>query len=93
MAEFAANLRHLAIRCNYGDFLLQALRDKFICGVLNNAIQVWLLTAERILIMGAVFTSHFPQKTISPSAITLKTYTRESMKSLGEVEVSVQYKR
>ena len=43
------------------------------------------------IISGAVFTSQFPQKHLSPAAITLKTYTREPMKVLREVEVSVQY--
>ena len=49
VAEFAADLRRLTIRCNFGDFLPQALRDKFVCGVRNNAIQKRLLTAEDTL--------------------------------------------
>ena len=49
--EFAANLRCLTIRCSFGDYLPQALRDKFICGVRNNAIQERLLTAEDTFMM------------------------------------------
>ena len=38
VADFAADLCHLTIWCNFGDFLLQTLRDKFVCGVRNNTI-------------------------------------------------------
>ena len=44
--DFAADLRQLTIRCEFGDFLPQALRDKFVCGVRNNAIQKKLLTED-----------------------------------------------
>ena len=46
MADFAADLRRLTIRCN---FLSEALRDKFVCGVRNTVIQKRLLTEEDTL--------------------------------------------
>ena len=32
IADFTADLRRLSIRCEFGDFLDQALRDRFVCG-------------------------------------------------------------
>lgn len=46
VADFAADLRQLTIRCEFEDFLPQVLRDKFVCSVRNNAIQKRLLTEE-----------------------------------------------
>ena len=51
VADFAADLRRLTIRCKFGDFLSDALRDKFVCGVRNNAIQKRLLTEDDSLTM------------------------------------------
>ena len=45
------------------------------------------------IMSGATFATHFPQKQLSHSTVTLKTYTGESMKVLGEVEVSMQYEQ
>ena len=42
-----AELRCLAIHCSFGvDFLDQALRDRFVCGLANKAIQKKLLEAD-----------------------------------------------
>ncbi|ETW97619.1 MAG: hypothetical protein ETSY2_44310 [Candidatus Entotheonella gemina] len=46
VAEFLADLWKLNIRCEFGTFLDQALRDRFVCGVRNNAIQKKLLTVD-----------------------------------------------
>ena len=39
VADFLAELRRLSIRCEFGDFLDQALRDRLVCGVTNPALQ------------------------------------------------------
>ena len=44
IAEFVADLRRLSIRCEFGEFLDQALRDRFVCGVRSEALQKKLLT-------------------------------------------------
>ena len=38
-AQFAGELRRLATHCNFGSFLEQALRDRFVCGLKNAAAQ------------------------------------------------------
>ncbi len=47
VAEFAADLR-LAIKCDFGDFLEQALRDRLVCGLKNDAIQKRLLQEKNL---------------------------------------------
>ena len=44
MAEFMACLRKLSSTCEFGTFLDQALRDRFVCGLLNDQAQKRLLT-------------------------------------------------
>ena len=39
IADFVADLRRLSIKCEFGDFLDKALRDRFVCGVRNEALQ------------------------------------------------------
>ena len=51
-------------------------------------------TGAAVSIMsGATFAAHFLDKHLSPLTVTLKTYIGETMKVLGEVEVSVQYEQ
>ena len=45
------------------------------------------------IVSAETFATHFPGKHLSPSTLTLKTYTGEPMKVLGEVEVSVKYEQ
>ena len=53
IAEFIADLRRLSIRCEFGDFLDQALRDRFVCGVRSEALQKKLLTEAELTIKRA----------------------------------------
>ena len=47
VAKFAAELRRLASSCNFGDFLTEALRDEFVCGIRNGNTQRKLLGEDR----------------------------------------------
>ena len=44
MADYVAELRRLATACEFGAFLDDALRDKFVCGLQNENIQRRLLS-------------------------------------------------
>lgn len=46
VATYLAALRRLADKCEYGNHLSQALRDRFVCGLRREAIQRKLLTME-----------------------------------------------
>ena len=53
IADFVADLRRLSIRCEFGDFLDQALRDGFVCGGRNKALQKKMLTEADLTIKRA----------------------------------------
>lgn len=44
--EYVAQLRHLALHCEFGEYLDQALRDRFVCGIGNEDIQKKILAQE-----------------------------------------------
>ena len=46
--EFVIELRKLAQSCDFGDFLEQALRDRFVCGLANLNLQKCLLTEKNL---------------------------------------------
>ena len=52
--DFVADLRRLAITCEFGDFLDQALRDRFVCGLRVEAVQRVLLTEAGLTLARAV---------------------------------------
>ena len=48
--DFVADLRRLAITCDFGEFLDQALRDRFVCGLKSEQIQKVLLAEDGLTI-------------------------------------------
>ena len=52
--DFIADLRRLAISCEFGDFLNQALRDRFVCGLKAENIQKKLLAEDNLTIARAL---------------------------------------
>ena len=53
IADFVADLRRLSIKCEFGEFLYQALRDRFVCGVKSESLQKKLLTEADLTIKRA----------------------------------------
>uniref|UniRef100_A0AAQ4RHD4 Retrotransposon gag domain-containing protein n=1 Tax=Gasterosteus aculeatus aculeatus TaxID=481459 RepID=A0AAQ4RHD4_GASAC len=54
VAEYAAELRQLAAKCDFGDRLDEALRDGFVGGVSSEACQRKLLSEDRLTFARAV---------------------------------------
>lgn len=46
IAEYIAELRHLATHCKFGDYLNEALRDRLVCGLRNEETQCKLLAED-----------------------------------------------
>ena len=51
--EFLAQLRGLSEHCNFGDFLDEAIRDRFVCGLRSHRIQRRLLTEADLTLANA----------------------------------------
>lgn len=52
--EYMAELRRLSQNCNFGSFLDQALRDKFVCGLRCVQVQQRLLTMKKLTLKHAL---------------------------------------
>ncbi len=52
--DYVAELRQLAINCNFGDYLNEALRDRFVCGLRREAMQRALLSEADLDLAKAV---------------------------------------
>ena len=57
MADYTAALKRCSERCEFGGFLEQALRDRFVCGLRNRQIQKRLLTETELTWKKALDTS------------------------------------
>ena len=53
VAQYLAELKRLAERCNFGQFLEDALRDRLVCGLRSEAIQRRLLAEEELTLKKA----------------------------------------
>ena len=53
--QYMAELRRLADKCKFGDYLEQALRDRLVCGLKQESIQRKLLTLEEPVTLKKAF--------------------------------------
>ena len=82
IAEFDAVLRNLATHCKFGGTLEEALRDRFVCGLCNEAMQRKLLTEHDLTYRKALETAKGMEAAESNS-ISLKTRELPSNKVLN----------
>ena len=54
ITEYLAELRKLTLNCDFKDFLDQALRDRFVCGLQNNSIRRRLLSERKLTLKSAI---------------------------------------
>ena len=54
ITEYLAELRKLTLNCDFKDFLDQALRDRFVCGLQNNSIRRRLLAERKLTLKLAI---------------------------------------
>ena len=65
IADFVADLRRLSIKCEFGEFLDQALRDRFVCGVKSESLQKKLLTEADLTIIRQASARDWPKHGVS----------------------------
>ena len=54
VADYMAELRHLATTCQFNEYLEQALRDRLVCGLCHEPTQKKLLTESRLTLVKAI---------------------------------------
>ena len=72
VAEFVASLHHIAQDCNFGAGLANMLRDRLVCGVVNERIQRRLL-AEEVLTLDSAFKMAQALETADRNAAEMQT--------------------
>ena len=78
VACFVAGLRHIAQDCNYGDALLDMLRDRLVCGVASERVQRRLL-AEPNLTFDIAFATATAMEAADKNASDLQTTRSRDM--------------
>ena len=58
VSEFMAALRKLADKCEFGEYLEEALRDRLVCGLRSQGVQRKLLAESELTLQKAYETSH-----------------------------------
>ena len=58
VSEFMAALRQLADKCDFRDYLEEALRDRLVCGLRSQSIQKKLLAESELTLQKAYETAH-----------------------------------
>ena len=74
VAEYLAELRRLAARCAFGNYLEEALRDRLVCGLRSESTQKRLLSEAELTLAKAVDLAQ-SLEAASKSAQTLKGTT------------------
>ena len=79
VAEFAARLRQLSLHCNFTD-LNTALRDKFICGIRDEATRIELFKQATVTFDSAFKEATARERAVENAAGALKTLTDKAYK-------------
>jgi hypothetical protein len=58
VSEYMAELRRLASKCQFGDYLEEALRDRLVCGLQSGAVQKKLLEVNDLTVHKAYEVAH-----------------------------------
>ena len=54
VAQYVAELRKLSVHCQFGPYLEEVLRDRFVCGLRSEAVQKKLLAKEDLTFQEAI---------------------------------------
>ena len=84
IADFVAELRRLATNCKFGTHLEEALRDRFVCGLNNEATQKRLLIENDLTILKAI------EIATNLESVERNTHVMKSSKPGVSVEANVK---
>ena len=87
VAQYVAKLRKLSERCNFGEYLEQALRDHLVCGLVNEKVQQRLLSESDLLLKKAFEIAQ------GMEAAQKETYEIRSSTSEGDRQVNIISRR
>ena len=85
IAKYMAELRKLADRCQFGGYLEEALRDRLVCGLRDEAIQRKLLTMDALTLSRAYEITH-GMETAQRQASELQASTKVAIVYTGRIK-------
>ena len=91
VAQYLAELRRLTEQCDFKDYLEEALRDRFVCGLRSEVIQRRLLAEEELTLKKAYEIAH-GMETASRQASELQASTKSIPVPVKDVQRVVQQK-
>ena len=65
VAQYVAELRKLSVHCQFGAYLEEALRDRFVCGLRSEAVQKKLLTKEDLTFTDAIHIAQASEQAVA----------------------------
>ena len=81
IAEFVAKLKRLAATCEFGQYLNDALRDRFVCGLLHEGMQKHLLSEPDLTFTRAVEIA----QGIAAAEKNIQDFRRKEITMVGKV--------
>ena len=91
VTEYMAELRRLATHCNFGDFLSQALRNRFVCGLRDTTQKRLLL--ERMLELQKALEIAQGMEVADVGAKRLQKQSAEAAAAVGQVAQRLSTRR
>ena len=82
-AQYMAELRKLADKCQFKDYLEEALRDRFVCGLREELVQRKLLTLEDPVTLQKVYETAQSMEAAQARACELQASSRVSPSGVG----------
>ena len=88
IAEFVAELNRLAATCEFGRYLNNALRDRFVCGLLHEGMQKRLLSEPDLTFTRAVEIA----QGIAAAEKNIQDFRRKEITTVGKVSFAATQK-
>ena len=88
IAEFVAELKRLAATCEFGQYLNDALRDRFVCGLLHEGMQKHLLSEPDLTFTRAVEIA----QGIAAAEKNIQDFRRKEITTVGKVSFAATRK-
>ena len=80
LSDYIAELRKLTEHCDFGDFLSDALREKFVCGLHRQSIRKRLLAERKLTLQGAIEIAQSLEEAETQSSL-ISSFSKHDMKS------------
>ena len=80
LSDYIAEIRKLTEHCDFGDFLSDALRDKFVCGLHRQSIRKRLLAERKLTLRGAIEIAQSLEEAETQSSL-ISSFSKHDMKS------------